>query len=493
LPAADDPVVTIVGGGFSGASLAIQLARHGALPLDVTVIEPRADVGRGLAYSTDDPDHRLNGTAGTHLVDPDDPGELTRWCAAQGIALDDADAVAPGGALFVRRRDFGRFLADAFAREARRGGRVRLRHLRDEAITVTHTQQRITVTTRGHASLPSDLLVIATGNVPTRFPARVAADVDGHPGLIADPWNLPRLRAIDKDARVLVLGTGLTALDVVTTLLRAGHRGSITPVSSRALRPRAHRPAFDVPPALPGAEMLHRIDAHLPEFLRVLPRPLTARVLVRALRYRIAQARKHGLSWYAPFDELRDPLWQLWSALEIDEKRRLLRHVRRWYDVHRFRAPPQNEAIVREAERQGQVVFRAAKVGSIAGGDRGALAVEWRKGATGAVHTETFDAVINCAGLDSGAGAMRNPILASSMRQGWLVPDATGVGFAVDAKCRPLDASGVPSDRVRVIGPPTAGAFGDPLGAMFIAAQVRRMLPGVFASLARRRRNAATG
>jgi uncharacterized NAD(P)/FAD-binding protein YdhS len=79
------------------------------------------------------------------------------------------------------------------------------------------------------------------------------------------------------------------------------------------------------------------------------------------------------------------------------------------------------------------------------------------------------------------------------MRQGWLVPDATGVGFAVDAKCRPLDASGVPSDRVRVIGPPTAGAFGDPRGAMFIAAQVRRMLPGVFASLARRRRNAATG
>ena len=137
MPAADVPVVTIVGGGFSGASLAIQLARHGALPLDVTVIEPRADVGRGLAYSTDDPDHRLNGTAGTHLVDPDDPGELTRWCAAQGIALDDADAVAPGGALFVRRRDFGRFLADAFAREARRGGRVRLRHLRDEAITVT--------------------------------------------------------------------------------------------------------------------------------------------------------------------------------------------------------------------------------------------------------------------------------------------------------------------------------------------------------------------
>ncbi|HET7136050.1 MAG TPA: FAD dependent oxidoreductase, partial [Casimicrobiaceae bacterium] len=61
-----------------------------------------------------------------------------------------------------------------------------------------------------------------------------------------------------------------------------------------------------------------------------------------------------------------------------------------------------------------------------------------------------------------------------------------GVGFAVDARCRPIGANGAPSDAVRVIGPPTAGAFGDPLGAIFIAAQIRRMLPGVYASLGKR-------
>jgi uncharacterized NAD(P)/FAD-binding protein YdhS len=486
LRAADVPVVTIVGGGFSGASLAVQLARHSALPLDVTVVEPRAAVGRGLAYSTDDPDHRLKGTVGTHLVDPADPEELTRWCAEQAIARDDPDAVAAGGALFVRRHEFGRFVGEAFAREARRDGRVRLRHLRDEAIDARPEEQRIAVTTRGHACLPSDLLVIATGNVPTRFPARVAPDVDGHPGLIGEPWDLGRIRAIDRDARVFVLGTGLTALDVVTTLLRAGHRGSITAVSSRALRPRPHRPAFDVPPAPSGAGMLQRIDGHLPEFLRVLPRPLAAPALTRALRRRIAQAREHGESWYGPFDELRDPLWQLWSELEIVEKRRVLRHVRRWYDVHRFRAPPQNEAIVHDAERQGQVVFRAAKVRSIEAGDGGALAVELHEGSTGAVRLETFDAVVNCAGLDSGGGAMRNPFLAALMQQGTLAPHAAGVGFAVDARCRPIGANGAPSDAVRVIGPPTAGAFGDPLGAIFIAAQIRRMLPGVYASLGKR-------
>ena len=492
MPAVDVPAVTIVGGGFSGASLAIQLARHSPVALDVAVIESRDEVGCGLAYSTDDPDHRLNGTAGTHLVDPAAPEELTRWCSDEGIARDDPEAVATGGALFVRRHDFGRFVAQAFAREMRRDGTVRLRHLRDEAIAATRTQGRITVTTRRSGSRASDFLVIATGAVPARFPARVAPQLDRHPGLIAEPWDFARLRAIDNEARVLVLGTGLTALDIVTTLLRSGHRGSIASVSSRALRPRPHRPAFDVPPALAGAGMLQRIDADLPEYLRAVPRPLRARALTRALRRRIAQARENGQSWYGPFDELRDPLWQLWSALEIGEKRRLLRHVRRWYDVHRFRAPPQNDAIVREAERQGRVVFRAAKLRSITGTAETALLAELRERA-GIVHTETFDAIVNCAGLDTAGGAARNPILASLMQQRLLVADVTGVGFAVDAQCRPIGANGVSCDVMRVIGPPTAGAFGDPLGAMFIAAQIRRMLPGVFAALERRGIGEAAG
>ena len=140
--------VTIVGGGFSGASAAIQLARHAPPRLDITVIEPRPDVGRGLAYSSDDPDHRLNGTAGTHLVDPADPEEFTRWCAQERIVRADPDALARGGALFVRRSDFGRFVAQAFAREVERRPALRLRHLRDEAIDATLETQGVSATTR---------------------------------------------------------------------------------------------------------------------------------------------------------------------------------------------------------------------------------------------------------------------------------------------------------------------------------------------------------
>jgi uncharacterized NAD(P)/FAD-binding protein YdhS len=425
----------------------------------------------------------LNGTAGTHLVDPADPEEFTRWCAEERIVRDDPEALAPGGMLFVRRRDFARFVAQAWAGEVQRGALSRLRHLRDEATDATAALQCVTTTTRGGARVTSDLLVIATGNAASRFPVAVPADLATHPGVIADPWDLRRIRAIHDTARVLVLGTGLTALDVITTLVRKGHRGPVTSVSPRALRPRRHRPAFDVPPALPAASMLDRIDGAIAPFVGALAQPMRATALTRALRRQVAQARVRDESWYGPFDAFRDPLWRLWSALDAREKARLLRHARRWYDVHRFRAAPQNDEIVDEAERRGGVAFRAAKVRSIARGDAATLAVELRDGRTGRPHTERFDAIVNCTGLDAAAGAIANPLLASLVRQGRIVADVTGVGFAVDAQCRPIGSDGAAADCLRMIGPPTAGTFGDPLGAIFIAAQIRRMLPGVFGSL----------
>ncbi|MGL5166881.1 MAG: FAD/NAD(P)-binding protein [Afipia sp.] len=78
--------VTIVGGGFTGASAAVQLVRASPVAIEITVIEPRTSVGNGLAYSTDDQDHRLNAPMEGHLVDPSDPAALQRWCKKHQIA-----------------------------------------------------------------------------------------------------------------------------------------------------------------------------------------------------------------------------------------------------------------------------------------------------------------------------------------------------------------------------------------------------------------------
>lgn len=476
--------VTIVGGGFSGASVAVQLTRATRDPLDIGIVEPRPEVGYGLAYSSDDADHRVNGVPAIHLVDPSDPDAFVRWCAAEALASSDPEAMSADGRLFVRRREFGRFVAHALGRAAQHAkDRVRIAHHRERAVDIAADDVALSVTTDARARLETDLLVIATGNAQPRLPSPFAPALADHPAIVSSPDDLARIRAIDPHARVLVLGTGLTALDVISSIVRAGHRGMIVAVSRRGLRPRAYRPP---PPddAKPLPSLIERIDGPVAPFVRAAGNPPTARSLLRALRARIREANAAGDPWYGPFDDLRDPLWQVWGRLDTREKSRILRHARQWYDVHRFRAPPQNDAIVREAERRGIVRYGGARITSVEPtGNESALRVSFIDRGTSVERTEVFEAIVNCTGLDSTSGLASNAFLAALARAGYLVPDPSGLGIAVDRECRPIGVEGRACERMRVVGPPTAGAFGDPLGAIFIAAQIRRTLPGMLASL----------
>jgi len=476
--------ITIVGGGFSGASVAVQLARTTRDPLDITIVEPRPEIGYGFAYSSADPDHRVNGVPSIHLVDPADPEAFARWCATESLATRDPEAVTADGRLFVRRREFGRFIADAVERAAQHANdRVRIAHQRERAVDIAVGSPAPTVVTDAGTRLRTDLLVIATGNAQPRLPAPFPLALADHPAIVASPDDLGRIRAIDRDARVLVVGTGLTALDVISTIVRGRHRGTIVAVSRRGLRPRAYRPP---PPehAKPVPGLLERIDAPVAPFVLAAGNPPTARALLHALLARIRVANAAGDTWYGPFDELRDPLWQVWTRLDTREKSRILRHARQWYDVHRFRAPPQNDAIVRKAEQRGIVQFRAARIVTVEPSrDERAIRVTFFDRGAPVQRTEVFDAIVNCTGLDSASGLASNAFLAALARARYLIPDPCGPGIAVDRDCRPIGADGGACNRMFVIGPPTAGAFGDPLGAIFIAAQIRRTLPGMRATL----------
>jgi uncharacterized NAD(P)/FAD-binding protein YdhS len=447
--------VTIVGGGLSGAAAAIQLSKATAGALEITIVEPRAELGRGLAYAGGDPDHRLNGTPESHSLDPEDPAQVRRWIDADGLLARDPEAVAANGNVFMRRGDYGRYVGEMVRRE--RG----IRHVRDTAIDLDARLESPVVHTALGEAIASDLLVVATGNPLPRLPAAVRAHGSMPAATIEDPFALDRIRALPSEARVLVLGSGLTALDVVSTLLRQGHRGAITVASRRGLRPRPHRAA----PAS-GASLLERIEGPVPDFVRSAGSPPSLRLLARALRRRIHEAQAAGGDWYGPFDEMRDVVWRFWPRVSAAEKRRFLRRLRPWYDAHRFRAPPQNDAMVREAEREGRVRFV---------GLRGSDGLD--------SHLRGNDVVINCTGLDPTGGLDDNPFLASLTDQGILSVDPSGVGFTVDAQCRPIGRGGTACERIRLIGPPTAGVFGDPLGVLFIVPQVRRILPGMLATL----------
>lgn len=469
--------VVIVGGGFTGAATAVQLVRASSSPLAVTIAEPREELGRGLAYTAPDPDHRLNGNSDNHVTDLADPGELDRWCAANAILEGDPEAMARNGNLFIRRHDFGSFVRDQVRAVAAAPNGSTIRHVRDVAIDAWAEGAGARVALAEGEILDAELLILATGNARPRLPAAIGKAMGNDPRVIADPLDPARVRAIDADAEVLLLGTGLTALDVASTLLRAGHRGRIVAISRRGLRPRLHRLA----PAAPGPTLLERVQGPMPDFVR--DAPPTARGLLRALRRRIREVENEGGNWYAAFDAMRDVLWQLWPRVPAEEKRRAQRWLRAWYDMHRFRAPPQNDAMVRAAEAEGRIVFRAGRVLSATSREDG-LHVEVRPRGAAAARVERYGALVNCTGLDPASGASDNPLLGALMARGWVCLDASGVGFAVDPECRAIGGDGDKREWLRMLGPPTAGVFGDPLGVLFIAPQIRRAVPGMLAALA---------
>ena len=76
--------------------------------------------------------------------------------------------------------------------------------------------------------------------------------------------------------------------------------------------------------------------------------------------------------------------------------------------------------------------------------------------------TETYDAVINCTGLDPVAGLAGNPFLTSLLQGGWIRRDPCGLGFEVDARCRAVGSDGMARAMLRLVGPPTVGSVGDP-------------------------------
>jgi uncharacterized NAD(P)/FAD-binding protein YdhS len=475
--------VIIVGGGFSGATAAVQLVRRSAQALAITVVEPRPRVGPGLAYSATDPDHRLNGPVLTHAIDPEDPADLLNWCERTGVLQRDPGAFSATGKPFVRRSDFGHYLAQSVQAHAHwPANGSTIRHVQGLATGANCVDGGVTVQVQGGDALHGAMLIVATGNPRPRLRAPFDAALQGHPRVWADPLDPARPLQLPPEARVLLVGSGLTALDLMATLLRQGHRGPVDVLSRRGLRPRPQAPDPVLPPGVPVPRILDSINAELPDWLRAASRTPTARSWTRALRARIRSGQAGGETWHAGFDELRNVVWRAWPLLPPAEQRRFLQRLRTWYDMHRFRTPPMTDARIRDAESLGQVRYRAARVQHVGALPDGTLQATWTD-AMG-LHTQSFDAVVNCTGLDATAQVDDNPLLASLRSQGQLQVDPAGIGFAVDAHGCAIGRDGRADPRLRIIGPPTAGTFGDPLGAMFIAAQVHRMLPHWLQTLA---------
>lgn len=229
----------IVGGGASAVCLLDALSRHENVPESVTVFDASPHLWRGRAYQPDSAALRVNAPPEDMTVHAGDPHHFLRWLTTRAVLLDThKDHVdARAGIAFPPRAVYGDYLEQcargALNRLATRGCRIRLVRetvtdlVRDHGLLVARTAT-------GQASFPLDQVALCVG---TGVPADPYG-LTGAPRFVADPYPVVRqLAGIGRHDRVVVLGSGLTAVDVVLSLTAAGHTGDVVLASRHGVLP----------------------------------------------------------------------------------------------------------------------------------------------------------------------------------------------------------------------------------------------------------------
>ncbi|MGL5793863.1 MAG: FAD/NAD(P)-binding protein, partial [Waterburya sp.] len=387
--------IAIVGGGFSGSMVAVHLLKNAVYPLRIKLIERRRVVGEGIAYSTNWDCHLLNVPAGKMSAFPDRPDHFWQWLQTRESAIGKKFSQDD----FVPRKLYGEYVKSILAEaEAEANTGVSVERLTDEAIgyastfaeqvlrtqriALEMTTERAIINLSSGKSLEADRVVLALGNFPPADPP------------VADPsfyqsqryfrfWSTPALlSSIAVDEAILIIGSGLTALDAILALERQGHQGKIYVVSRRGLFPQTHQPTTAYPPLFESEAL-----------------PTTIRSLVRRIRQEIKTAEARGDNWQSIINSLRPQIQLIWQSLASAEKQRFLRHVKPYWESHRHRV---HSAIARQIEQKvaaEQLHLLAGRIQAY-NEDAEGVNVSIRERCSNYINNLRVGTVINCTGSE---------------------------------------------------------------------------------------------
>lgn len=429
------PTVVIVGGGFSGLLTAIHLL-HGAVNLQVRLVERAPQFGRGRAYSTCDPGHLLNVRAANMSAFLDQPQQFVTWL---GAGPDVGDR-------FVSRAQYGEYLQALLRgtlRRATTAGRLLLEQ--DEVVAVRRAGRGLQVDLALGRSLQADAVVLALGLLPSPSLPGVSPEALAHPYYVVDPWRADL--ASLPPGRVLLLGSGLTMVDVALAL--GGDGRPLTAISRRGLTPRPHAgaPAADPPLGLPA-------------------RP------AEALRILRDHARQSG--WRSAVGSIRAMTPEIWRSWPDAERRRFLRHLRPWWDAHRHLMAPAVAARIAALQEVDLLEFRAARLERLEHCGGGFEAMIRPRGAR-RLERLRCAAVVDCTGMSGDPTHDPSGLLPGLEARGMITRDPLGLGLAVDDEFRLLDGAGAATPGLYAVGPLSRAACWEAVAVPDLRAQTARL------------------
>lgn len=307
--------VAIIGYGFSGGMVLAQLVRRATTPLSMVIIDDSPHAKRGTAYATAHNEHVLNVRASNMGAFDDDTGGFYTWLtSSQGKAAAKARDIAREFAAtdFAPRALYGDYLSviqhQALEEAAKK--RITITHSKHHVRALAYSDAGNIITLDDGSVVHAKSVVLATGNVFS-----TPADA----GLDRLPW-FASFRDVTSP-RVALVGSGLTAMDTVISLLEQQYTGEICCISRSGQVPHAHVAPAPSLPAIPTGELMHgRLSQRL-----------------KLLRRFVQHAAQQNIAWHYVIDALRPHTTPLWQSLSIADQQRFMRRLFTLWNVHRHR------------------------------------------------------------------------------------------------------------------------------------------------------------
>lgn len=425
--------IAVIGAGASGTLACAHLLAHpSSAGVRIEWVGNEADFGPGLAFGTKDPGHLLNVRAQGMSAFPDNPMHFVEWARLGHPQAAPTD--------FLPRMGYGEYLRTLVPQTE---ARVCRHH--DEAIRVTPAAEGgYLITLRSGRKIEANQVIIAIGNL--QGPSGFGADA---------PW---RPSEIAGDARVLLIGTGLTMLDAAITLCRGGRKSPVWAVSRRGLLPQVHRSYAAHVPTPAFADLLRAQNVRLARAFRVF-------------RAECEIALAQGSDWRAVFDLIRPHTPRIWSQLSERDRKRFLRHAVRYWDIHRHCIAPEIAEQIAGFRARGLLVVCGARIDGLRRTPAGTWELRIEKKDGGFAQAE-FDVVLDCSGLIKNIKSTSSALLQALLEDGLFELDHPLLGAHPSAS----------QPGLHVIGPLLRGAYWESIAIPEIRFQARDLAQRVLAA-----------
>lgn len=398
--------IAIIGGGLSGTLVAYNLLKTDLNPITIYLFEKdQHQLSRGIAYRASNETHLLNVPAAGMNIYGLEQGDFYRWLQKKGYA-----SYLPND--FVPRHLFGNYLVELFRDAVDRARHVKVKVVYDEVVDVVKADNSLTVVTATGQSYNVSKAVLANGILPPADPFQLTEKVKQTGLYQSNPWHFTTDDKFLSNQKITLIGTGLTMLDYAVGLLNDGRSFSITAFSRRGFLPLPHK----------------SYDAYdFPEY-NVVPTDDIG-ILLKTIRTYYRAHHERGLDWRALIDRIRSQAPELWQALSDVSKKRFIRHLKPYWEIHRHRAPQKALETIQKAVQEKRFTLLRGRIQKVeaTAGKLNIVLVNSR----GVTELST-DHLLNSSGLQQDISLTSDVLLTKLLQRGYMIPDKTGLGVETD-------------------------------------------------------------